>query len=95
MRPHFRIFVISTAKTSIEKSGRGSGMMINRRTFVAGTASVGFASALDLLPVQLPTPEMPAGQLALMIDGWNAPGQSNAADAVWIRIGHSWRTAWR
>jgi len=70
-------------------------MMIDRRTFVGGTASVALASALDLLPVQLPTPEKPAGQLVLMIDGWNARGESNAADAVWIRIGPSWRTAWR
>ncbi len=70
-------------------------MTIDRRTFVAGTTSVALATALDLLPVQLPTPETPAGQLVLMIDGWNVPGKSVASDALWIRIGHSWRTAWR
>lgn len=70
-------------------------MMIDRRTFVAGATSIALAPALDLLPVQLPTPEMPAGQLVLMIEGWNAPGESSAADAVWITIGPSWRTAWR
>jgi len=70
-------------------------MMIDRRTFVAGTTSVAVATALDLLPVQLPTPETPVSQLGLLIDGWNVPGESGASDALWIRIGHSWRTAWR
>ena len=69
--------------------------MIDRRTFVAGTTSIALAPVLDLLPAQLPTPETPAGQLVLMIDGWNVPSESSAADAVWIRIGRSWRTAWR
>jgi hypothetical protein len=88
-------FVIGTAKTSFEKSGRGNGMIIDRRTFVAGTTSIALAPALDLLPVQLRTPETPAAPLVLMIDGWTVPGESSAADAVWIRIGHSWRTVWR
>lgn len=70
-------------------------MMIDRRTFVAGTASVALAPVLDLLRVQLPPSETPARQLVLLIDGWNLPNESNAADAVWIRIGSSWRTAWR
>jgi hypothetical protein len=70
-------------------------MMIDRRTFVAGATSIALAPALDLLPVQRPTPETPAGQLVLMIDGWNVRNESSVADAVWIRIGRSWRTVWR
>jgi hypothetical protein len=70
-------------------------MIIDRRTFVAGATSIALAPALDLLPVQLPAPETPAGPLVLMIDGWTAPSESSAIDAVWIRIGHSWRTVWR
>ena len=70
-------------------------MIIDRRTFVAGTASIALAPALDLLPVQLPASEARAGPLVLMIDGWSSPSESDAADAVWIRIGHTWRTAWR
>jgi len=70
-------------------------MIIDRRTFVVGTTSTALAPALHLLPVQLLTPETPAGQVILMIDGWNVPSESNAADAVWIRISHSWRTTWR
>lgn len=70
-------------------------MMIDRRTFMAGTTSITLAPALDLLPVQLPTSETPAGQLVLMIEGWSTPGESNAADAVLITISRSWRTAWR
>jgi hypothetical protein len=69
-------------------------MIIDRRTFVAGATSIALAPALDLLPVQLPTPETPAGPLVLTIDGWNAPSESSAA-AVWIRIDRSWRTVWR
>jgi hypothetical protein len=70
-------------------------MMIDRRTFVAGATSIALAPALDLRPVQLPTSETPAGQLVFMIDGWNVPSERSAADAVWIRIGRSWRTVWR
>ena len=70
-------------------------MIIDRRTFVVGTTSTALAPALHLLPVQLLTPETPAGQVVLMIDGWNVPSESNAADAVWIGISHSWRTTWR
>nr|HEV8012323.1 hypothetical protein [Bradyrhizobium sp.] len=70
-------------------------MIIDRRTFVAGATSIALAPALDLLPVHLPTPETPAGQLVLMIDGWNVPSESSAADAAWIRIDRSWRTVWR
>jgi hypothetical protein len=70
-------------------------MIIDRRTFVAGATSIALAPALDLLPVQLPTPETPAGPLVLTIDGWNVPSESSAADAAWIRIDRSWRTVWR
>lgn len=70
-------------------------MMIDRRTFVAGAASIALAPALDLLPVPPPTPETPAGQLVLMIDGWSVPTENSTSDAVWIRIGHTWRTVWR
>jgi hypothetical protein len=70
-------------------------MIIDRRTFVAGATSIALAPALDLLPVPPPTLETPAGRLVLMIDGWNVPSESNAADAVWIRIGPTWRTVWR
>lgn len=69
--------------------------MTDRRTFVAGAASFALGPALDLLPVQLLTPETPAGPLVLMIDGWSLPSQSSAVDAVWISVGRSWRTVWR
>ena len=45
-------FHIVTAKTSIERSRRSSGMTIDRRTFVAGTASAALAPTIALLPVQ-------------------------------------------
>lgn len=70
-------------------------MTIDRRTFVAGTVSATLAPALALLPVQLPAPATAAAHLALKIHGWSSPDESDATDVAWIRIGHSWRTAWR
>ncbi|WP_375778593.1 hypothetical protein ACE103_05385 [Bradyrhizobium sp. ma5] len=70
-------------------------MVIDRRAFVAGATSIALVPVLDLLPVQYLTTEPLSGQFALMIDGWNVPDESGAADAIWITIGHSWRTAWR
>jgi hypothetical protein len=70
-------------------------MMIDRRTFVAGTASVALVPALSVLPAELPTPKIATGRLVLMIEGWSVSTESDAADAAWIRIGNSWRTAWR
>jgi hypothetical protein len=70
-------------------------MMIDRRTFVAGTASVAVVPALSVLPAQLPPPEIATGRLVLMIEGWSVPQECGATDAAWIRIGHGWRTAWR
>ena len=70
-------------------------MMISRRTFVAGSASVAVTPALDLWPAQLPTPETTMGRVVLLVEGWSVPDESDAANTVWIRIDHSWRAAWR
>ena len=70
-------------------------MMIDRRTFVAGTASVALVPALGVLPAQLPPSEIATSRLVLMIEGWSVPDEDGAADAAWIRIGNSWRTVWR
>ena len=70
-------------------------MMIDRRAFVAGTASVAVVPALSVLPAQLSPSEIATGRLVLMIEGWSLPEEGGAADVAWIRIGHAWRTAWR
>jgi hypothetical protein len=69
--------------------------MLARRTVLAGLALVAVAPALDLLPAQLPTPETTVGRPVLLVEGWSVPDESDAANAVWISIGHSWRVAWR
>jgi hypothetical protein len=69
--------------------------MIDRRTFVAGSALVAVAPAVELLPAQLPTPETTMGRVVLLVEGWSDPNESSVANAVWIRIGRSWRVAWR
>jgi hypothetical protein len=70
-------------------------MTLDRRTFVAGTAAVALTPAVSVLPAQLPAPEIASDRSVLMIAGWSVQDQDSAADAAWIRIGHSWRTAWR
>jgi len=69
--------------------------MIDRRTFVAGAALIAVAPAFELSSAQIPANAPNIGGVALMIDGWSVSDESNVADAVWIRIGRSWRTAWR
>jgi len=70
-------------------------MMIDRRDFVAGVALTTMVPALPLLPALLPTLATQLTPLTLRIEGWSDPEESGAADVAWIRIGHSWRTAWR
>jgi hypothetical protein len=69
--------------------------MIDRRSFIAATASVTFAPMLGLSPSQLSASEAAMGRVILTIDGWSAPDQSDANDTLSIRINRSWRTAWR
>lgn len=69
--------------------------MIDRRTFVAGATLAAVAPTLALLPAPPPTPATDSGRLVLKIDGWSLLEEGTPADAAWIRIGHSWRTAWR
>jgi hypothetical protein len=68
-------------------------MIIDRRTFVAGTTLVAFAPAIEFLPVPLSPPAAETSRVVLMIDGWSVTNDS--ADEVWIRVGRSWQTAWR
>lgn len=68
-------------------------MTIDRRAFVAGAALVAFAPTVGFLPASLSTSAANANELVVKIEGWSVPNDN--ADAVWIRVGRSWRTAWR
>jgi len=68
-------------------------MIIDRRAFVAGTALVAIAPAIEFLLVPLSPAAANASRLVFMIEGWSDPSES--ADEVWIRVDRSWRTAWR
>jgi hypothetical protein len=70
-------------------------MLIDRRTFVAGTALVAVAPALQLLPAEAASPVTEPTAPVLMIDGWSTQDDSGNDAQVWIRVGHGWRTAWR
>lgn len=67
--------------------------MIDRRAFVAGTALLAVAPAVGFLPTTLSASAANANNLVFKIEGWSVP--SDSADEVWIRVGRSWRTAWR
>ena len=69
--------------------------MIDRRTFIAATASLTFAPMLDLSPAQPLAVQTAMGVVVLEIEGWSAPNQLIVSDAVSIRIDRAWRTAWR
>ena len=69
--------------------------MLDRRTFVAGSAAIAFAPAVSALPAQFQAAEIASNHPVFLIAGWTVPDQDSADDVVWIRIGHSWRTAWR
>ena len=68
--------------------------MIDRRTFIAATASA-LAPVLGLSPAQPLVGETAIGPVVLVIEGWSAPDQSSPNDALSINISRSWRTAWR
>jgi hypothetical protein len=70
-------------------------MTIDRRGFVTGAALTAAAPTLTLLPASSLTLPTELGPASLMIEGWSIPDESSTAAGLWIRVGRSWRTAWR
>jgi hypothetical protein len=74
-------------------------MMIDRRGFAAGMALVAIAPVVapsfELLSSPLATDAAGIGRVVFMIEGWSSRDGSATGDEVWIRVGRSWRTAWR
>ena len=70
-------------------------MTVDRRTFVAGATLLTVAPTLQFLPVPSSAVAANARPIAFMVDGWSVPDDGGSADEVWIRVGRSWRTAWR
>ena len=70
-------------------------MTIDRREFVVGAALAAVAPTLALLQSPSAAPATTVGRVAFMIDGWNALDDGGAGEQLWIRVGHSWRAAWR
>ncbi len=70
-------------------------MIIDRRAFVAGAAVAAFSPALPLLASDVAVPELEAVlPPVFMISGWS-PEHDSSPDAIWMRVGHGWVTAWR
>lgn len=70
-------------------------MTIDRRGFVTGVALTAVTPTLALVPTLSPALSTELGPASLMIEGWSIPDERTAAAALWIRVGRSWRTAWR
>ena len=70
-------------------------MIVDRRVFVAGAALVALTPTLRILPSEAAAPESVAiQQPAFMISGWSAETAS-LDNQIWMRVGLSWKTAWR
>ena len=70
-------------------------MTIDRRTFVTGAALVAIAPSLELLSGQISVRENDVNRIVFLIDGWSIQDDIRTSDHVWLRLGHSWRVAWR
>lgn len=70
-------------------------MTIDRRELIVGTGAVAVAPTLTLLPRLPASDETRLRPVTFTIEGWSSQDDCAAANHVAIRIGHSWRTAWR
>jgi hypothetical protein len=82
-------------------------MIIDRRTFIHGSAFVASASVIaTLIPRSLPAQpqserseqradEAAGSSVVFKIDGWSLDDRGPDENEVFIRVSQSWRTAWR
>lgn len=69
--------------------------MIDRRNFTIGATLAVVVPPFQLLSCQLPTVAANPTGVAFLIHGWNTSGENSDAEAMWLRVDRSWRTAWR
>jgi hypothetical protein len=71
-------------------------MTIGRRELIVGTAATAaVAPTFKLLPSLLASNETRLRPVTFAIQGWSSQEDGETANLVWMRIGQSWRTAWR
>ena len=71
-------------------------MTIDRREIIVGAAAITVAPTFKLLPILLASDETGLRPVTFAIEGWSSlQDDSETANLVWLRIGHSWRTTWR
>jgi hypothetical protein len=71
-------------------------MTIDRRDLIVGAAATAaVAPTFKLLPSLLASDETGLRPVTFAIEGWSSQEDSETANLVWMRIGQSWRTAWR
>jgi hypothetical protein len=67
--------------------------MIDRRTFVSGSALVVLTPALRFMPADMSAAD-PSG-FVLKIEGWSTPCEDLSTEEIWISINRSGRAVWR
>ncbi|HSI40115.1 MAG TPA: hypothetical protein VLA00_06155 [Xanthobacteraceae bacterium] len=74
-------------------------MVIDRRTFVLGAGVAAAAPALGIAPPAAPTAAagiaLGAATPVFVIDGWADRDGAGPDNQLWLKVGSSWRTAWR
>jgi hypothetical protein len=70
-------------------------MRMSRRIFLLSSGLIVTSEVLANLPFRgvLSEAETAPNDVVLKIQGWSPAG--NEANAVWIAVGPSWRSAWR
>jgi hypothetical protein len=70
--------------------------MLDRRTFLAGTGLMTVVPTFELLPAQLGgSPAGSSSHLTFLIDGWSVADEADGPEQMSLRLGQSWRVAWR
>jgi hypothetical protein len=69
--------------------------MMDRRTFIGGTALVFMAPPHEFQALPFPLTDASTSRIIFVIEGWSASARDDITDQVSIRISSGWRTPWR
>jgi hypothetical protein len=70
-------------------------MMIDRRSFIAGTIVFAAAPSIQLLASQQSSSATRQSRVDFVIRGWSVQDDLAGVNQAWITVSNSWQTAWR
>jgi hypothetical protein len=70
-------------------------MMIDRRSFIAGTIVLAAAPPIQLLASQHSSSATRQSRVDFMISGWSVQDDRAGVTQAWITVSNSWQAAWR